>query len=251
MGQCVTRTNECFPLPNRCPSVSALYKRDRFLCGLLCSKSGRVKRDVLQHLQYYSPCRCVVGPTTCGSVRGQFFTSSWLRVFVCVSAPEASWASDAATADVAAPEKVEPVGEPTPAVDAVFPGDAVTSVVETLKRFPMVGQQGAALLQMAQQSLGINLSNMEMGKIIPMLADLQKNVHAHYSECLFAAKFGQGEFPVFSLLGPMNFLARTDFGRNGYAMCSDNQRQGRNLEAIFSHAARPEQDVEEQSSQVP
>ncbi|KAL8448777.1 hypothetical protein Emag_003834 [Eimeria magna] len=53
-------------------------------------------------------------------------------------------------------------------------------IIEKMKSFPLLGEQGASLLQLAEEGLGFNTSKMELSKIVPMLAELQKNVHEHY-----------------------------------------------------------------------
>ncbi|KAL8442413.1 hypothetical protein Emed_007289 [Eimeria media] len=53
-------------------------------------------------------------------------------------------------------------------------------ILEKMKSFPLLGEQGASLLQLAEEGLGFNASKMELSKIVPMLAELQKNVHEHY-----------------------------------------------------------------------
>lgn len=58
--------------------------------------------------------------------------------------------------------------------------DPSKSILETLAQFPGLGKQGAGLLQLAEEGLGINISKLELGKIVPLLIDLQKSVHDHY-----------------------------------------------------------------------
>lgn len=77
---------------------------------------------------------------------------------------------------------------PTPEATAVAaPTDDITigGILAKLKEFPGLGEQGASLLQLAEEGLGISASKLELGKLVPMLMELQKNVHDHYGGCLW------------------------------------------------------------------
>lgn len=101
--------------------------------------------------------------------------------------------STAAEADKAEKEKsIDSVSEDETAVDTASeaPSESDTSdtleestengILAKLKEFPDLGEHGAGLLQLAEESLGISASKLELGKIVPMLLELQKNVHEHY-----------------------------------------------------------------------
>ncbi|KAL8436516.1 hypothetical protein ACSSS7_001679 [Eimeria intestinalis] len=66
--------------------------------------------------------------------------------------------------------------------DALSALDDLTTggILEKVKNFPLLGEHGASLLQLAEEGLGFNASKLELSKIVPMLAELQKNVHDHY-----------------------------------------------------------------------
>ncbi|CDJ57461.1 hypothetical protein, conserved [Eimeria maxima] len=53
-------------------------------------------------------------------------------------------------------------------------------IINKLKDYPLLGEKGANLLQLAEEGLGIKASQIELNKIVPMLVELQKNVHEHY-----------------------------------------------------------------------
>lgn len=105
--------------------------------------------------------------------------------------------STAAEADQAEKEKnIDPVSEDETALDTASelpsdsdPSDSLEESTESgilakLKEFPDLGEHGAGLLQLAEESLGISASKLELGKIVPMLLELQKNVHEHYGKGL-------------------------------------------------------------------
>ena len=62
-------------------------------------------------------------------------------------------------------------------------------IIAKLREFPGLGEHGAGLLQLAEEGLGIKASTLELKTIGPMLMDLQKNVHEHYSEAQIGAAF--------------------------------------------------------------
>lgn len=97
-------------------------------------------------------------------------------------------------------DATEPVQIPAPAQadNAVAPPEDSTAggVLAKLKYFPVLGAQGAGLLQLAEEGLGINISNLELSKIVPMLMELQKNVHDHY----VLTKGKKGKYQPSSLL---------------------------------------------------
>ncbi|CDJ33710.1 uncharacterized protein EMH_0084770 [Eimeria mitis] len=68
-------------------------------------------------------------------------------------------------------------------------------ILEKLKQFPGLGEHGAGLLQLAEEGLGIQASKWELKKMVPMLLDLQKNVHEHYM-----LTKGNGKYKPSSLL---------------------------------------------------
>lgn len=88
--------------------------------------------------------------------------------------------------------------DPTPESTAVTASaDDITAggILAKLQEFPGLGEQGAGLLQLAEEGLGINASKLELSKIIPMLMELQKNVHDHY-----VVTRGKGKYKPSSLL---------------------------------------------------
>ncbi|KAL8273551.1 hypothetical protein Esti_002617 [Eimeria stiedai] len=96
------------------------------------------------------------------------------------SASAAASPEDASASAAASPEDASASegdkGEDWSALDQLTSG----GILEKMKNFPLLGEQGASLLQLAEEGLGFNASNMELSKIVPMLAELQKNIHDHY-----------------------------------------------------------------------
>lgn len=108
--------------------------------------------------------------------------------------------SAASEAEVIPSEAAPEVPQPPAAVEAE---NAVGTVEDAtaggihakLKDFPLLGERGAGLLQLAEEGLGINISKLELSKMVPMLVELQKNVHDHY-----VVTKGKGKYQPSSLL---------------------------------------------------
>ncbi|KAL8425416.1 hypothetical protein Efla_003644 [Eimeria flavescens] len=111
-----------------------------------------------------------------------------------------STAGDAAAADsasaLAAAAASKELSEGDSAAAAAGADDSTAGgITEKLKNFPVLGESGASLLQLAEEGLGINASKLELSKIVPLLSELQKNIHDHYM-----VTKGQGKYQPSSLL---------------------------------------------------
>ncbi|OEH78428.1 hypothetical protein cyc_00119 [Cyclospora cayetanensis] len=62
----------------------------------------------------------------------------------------------------------------------ILDGLTASGFAEKLKAFPGLGEHGATLLQLAEEGLGFHANKGELSKMVPMILELQKNVHEHY-----------------------------------------------------------------------
>lgn len=106
----------------------------------------------------------------------------------------ATEAKEVTTGDASGNAQTISTPEATP---ALVPVEDLTAggILGKLKEFPGLGEQGASLLQLAEEGLGISASKLELSKIVPMLVELQKNVHDHY-----VVTKGKGKYKPSSLL---------------------------------------------------
>ncbi|XP_026193051.1 uncharacterized protein LOC34617339 [Cyclospora cayetanensis] len=117
---------------------------------------------------YQAGCRVVMHPVECGT---------FLRGLVDeVTETPKDFQNPQGTTDLDASKEENAISTEKGILD----GLTASGFAEKLKAFPGLGEHGATLLQLAEEGLGFHANKGELSKMVPMILELQKNVHEHY-----------------------------------------------------------------------